>query len=255
MEWFKQFMGQADEKKEENELNLSEEKLEPFTRWQKELPRDLWLAISKFLTRAELANLFRTCRQLNLSREKSIWRAKCVQLWKHKIVNPKFIEMAKGRNGSPKEALQLSLIDGARTKITQEEMQSITWHVIYRPELLSMLSNLEESEAEEQKLELEPYFKFGKTRQRKLLPDGQIAATGDVPESILVVENMKHWRWQLVERYPDQYLLYSSPNQRFPTCIVSRQPNWGWAMQSSMVLWLSFDPGEKALELAEQDLE
>jgi len=257
MKWFKLAVGLTDRKEEEKEqLNFLEEKVEPFTKWQKELPKDLWIAISKFLTRMELNSLFRTCKDLNLNSEKSIWRAKCVQLWRHKIVNPEFVEMAKGRYGNPKEALQLALIDGARTRITQEEMQGITWHIIYRPELFNMLLvDQEVEDAEDAKSVVEPYFKFGKTRQRKLLANGRIAATGDVPESILVVESMKHWRWQLGERYSEQYLEYSSPNQGFPPCLVSRRPNWGWAMQSQMVLWLSYPPGEKAMELAEQDLE
>lgn len=250
-------VGLVDTKEEEKEqLSLSDdEKLEPFTRWQNELPRDLWIAISKFLTRTELTSLYRTCKELNLSNEKSIWRAKCVQLWRNKIVKSEFIQMAKGRNGNPKEALRLSLLDGARTRITLEEMQSITWHVIYRPELFNLLLDQEGDGAEEQKADVEPYFKFKKTRQRKLLPDGRIAPTGDVPESIIVQGSMKYWRWTIAERYTEQYLAYNTPTQGFPPCLVSRRPNWGWSLQSSMVLWLSFPPGEKAVELAEQDLE
>jgi len=256
MKWLKLAVGIADDEENKELLNFSVEKLEPCTKWQKELPKDIWIAISKFLTRQELNSLFLTCRDLNLSREKSIWRSKCVQVWRNKIVKPEFIDMAKGRNGHPKEALQLSLVEGARTRITQEEMQQTTWHIIYRPELLNMLlADQKEEDAEDAKSIVEPYFKFGKTRQRKLLANGKIAATGDVPESRLVVEAMKNWRWQLTENYSEQYLWYSSPLQNFPPCLVSRRPNWGWALQSSMVLWLSFPPGEKAIELAEQDLE
>jgi len=245
-----------EEESQESKQLFIEEKNEPVVRWQKDLPRDLWIAISEFLTFKEFGSFFLTCKELNMSREKSLWRAKCVQLWRHKLVKPEFVLLAKGRDGKPREAFQRSRAEGLRTIITLEEIHDTTWHIIYRPELFDrFLAPREGNVDQKEKSALEPYFKYGKTRQRKLLPYGRIVTTGEVPESVFIVESMKQWRWQLVEKGTEQYLVYTSPIQSFPPCRVSRMPNWGWAMQSVIVLWLSFPPGEKALELAERDLE
>jgi len=222
-------------------------------RWEKRLPRDIWLSIAKFISVTDLSSFFRTCKSLNFNRTKTVWRAKCVEVWRENIVTPEFILLAKGINGNPKEALRLSFLDGTRRMITTDDLCNTTWNILHNVEKYNLLFKTKDKAVVKGRSELHRDFKHARIRRRRLLPDGHIGIPGDKPK----VNSMRRWRWKIQERqngrFLEQYFVYSGHDE-FPHCRVIRLSNWGWAMKSSIALWLSFHPGEKP-ELLEQDFE
>jgi len=161
--------------------------------------------------------------------------------------------MAKGWRGNPKEALRLSFLDGLRMRIVKEEMYNITWHIFHNPNLYNRLFKTSRKVEVKERSELIRDFKYVRSRKRKLLPNGRVG----MPSNSTKVNSMRNWTWDLQERQNkgiiEQYFVYSSYYE-FPNCRVIRLPNWGWAMKSSLALWLSFDCSEE-LKLGEHDLE
>jgi len=235
------------------QLEFYEDMSEQQIRWEKRLPRDVWFSIAKFISLKDLSNLFVTCRDLNFNRNRSVWRAKCLEVWRENVITPEFILMAKGWRGNPKEALRLSFLDGVRTKITKWELHNTTWFILHRPDLYNRLFKTPDKIEVKERSDLIRDFKYVRTRRRKLLEDGRVVAPGDNTNG---AHSMRSWSWELQERENEgiieQYFVYSSIHE-FPSCRVIRLPNWGWAMKSSVALWLSFDPGEKPM-LRERDL-
>jgi len=238
-----------------SQLDLyEEEKLEPQIRWEKRLPRDVWVSIAKFISLKDLSSFFRTCKDLNFNRSRTVWRAKCLDVWRENVTTPDFILMAKGWRGNPKEALRLSFLEGVQTKITKDEMQSITWHILHRSNLYDRLFKTPNKVEVKERSELVRDFKYIRTRRRKLLADGRVVSPGENGKG----NTMRNWSWELQIRQnegkEEQFFVYSNVLHEFPNCRVTRLPNWGWAMKSSVALWLSFDPGEIPT-LRERDLE
>jgi len=247
------FTSELDKVSEDLSSLLDLPESQPQIRWEKRLPTDIWLSIAKFISLKDLSSFFRTCKDLNFNRNRTVWRAKCVEVWRENVSTPEYILMAKGWRGNPKEALRLSFLDGARTSIIKEEMHNITWYIFHNPDLYNRLFKTPKKAVVKERSELIRDFKYVRSRKRKLLPDGRVG----MPSNSTKVNSMRNWTWELQERLnngiTEQYFVYSS-NHEFPNCRVIRLPNWGWAMKGSVALWLSFDPSEEP-KLAEHDLE